>query len=178
MYVIIYSGRKGFSSSLNLGNKKLGANVWYASDPFWGEKAVSYMYEMDKYISGSGTLIENNKYQLGIYNSANTVKNSAGTTLYEVLKTRSSNTGQVGDPVILLNQESSRYVTYPDRNHSINSNPPVSGEYDWTMLGYISTNGVTKINTKKGVTLKFNVKAIGSIIINAQLKEWTSKPTI
>ena len=32
----------------NLGNKKEGLNVKYASDPFWSEKAISYYYDFDK----------------------------------------------------------------------------------------------------------------------------------
>lgn len=155
-------------SGSNLGNKGVGANVWYASDPFWGEKAASYMYEMDKYISGSSSLIEYNKYQLALYNGTNKVKNSSGSTLYEILKTRSTNTGQVGDPVILLDQQSSNYTIYPDRNYPISVNPPVAGEYNWSMLGYISTTGIKKINTKNSSSRPItNSKPV----INASNKE-------
>ena len=33
----------------NLGNKYEGLNVKYASDPYWGETAAHYYYELDKY---------------------------------------------------------------------------------------------------------------------------------
>lgn len=35
----------------NLGNKGVGANIKYASDPFWSEKAASYYYQIDKRFS-------------------------------------------------------------------------------------------------------------------------------
>ncbi|MGL5693367.1 MAG: glucosaminidase domain-containing protein [Peptostreptococcaceae bacterium] len=136
-------------SGSNLGNKGIGANVWYASDPFWGEKAANYMYETDKHISGS-KLIENNKLQLAIYDAVNAVKNSSGTTLYEVLKSRvSSKSGQIGDPLAILGQTSKGYEIYPDRQYAISSSPPVDGEYYWNMKGYVNTSGAKKINTKQ-----------------------------
>ena len=125
-----------------LGNKGFGANVRYASDPYWGEKACSYMYDMDKTISGSNSLIEHNKYQLGTYKSATSVKNSSGSTLYSILASRSKS-GQVGDPLVILSQESSNYTMYPDTQLQ------ASGEYNWSMLGYVNTSNVTKINTKQ-----------------------------
>ena len=33
----------------NLGNKGVGLNIKYASDPYWGEKAAQYYYDLDKY---------------------------------------------------------------------------------------------------------------------------------
>lgn len=136
-------------SGSNLGNKAIGANVWYASDPFWGEKAASYIYEMDRYISGSGKLIENNKHQIALYTAENKVKNSSGTVLYEILNTRVSNkSGQVGDPLVILSQSSKGYEIYPDRQYSIASSPPVDGEYTWSIKGYVSTSGIKKINTQ------------------------------
>lgn len=32
----------------NLGNKSVGVNIKYASDPYWGEKAAQYYYDLDK----------------------------------------------------------------------------------------------------------------------------------
>lgn len=32
-----------------LGNKSTGLNIKYASDPYWGEKAAAYYYDIDKY---------------------------------------------------------------------------------------------------------------------------------
>lgn len=35
-----------------LGNKSIGMNVWYASDPYWGEKIAGHMYKADKVLGG------------------------------------------------------------------------------------------------------------------------------
>lgn len=56
----------------NLGNKSVGANVKYASDPFWAEKAAYYYYQLDKLFSfqdhGSiKTAILNNNYSNTVY---------------------------------------------------------------------------------------------------------------
>ncbi|MDD6224232.1 MAG: glucosaminidase domain-containing protein [bacterium] len=32
-----------------VGNKSVGLNIKYASDPYWGEKAAAYYYDLDKY---------------------------------------------------------------------------------------------------------------------------------
>ncbi|WP_408007891.1 S-layer homology domain-containing protein [Pseudalkalibacillus sp. A8] len=45
-----------------LGNKTMGMNVKYASDPYWGEKIAAYMYKADQYLKG-GDL---GNYQLGM----------------------------------------------------------------------------------------------------------------
>ena len=135
-------------SGSNLGNKGVGINVRYATDPFWGEKAAEFMYEIDRYISGSGSLIEYNKNQLAIYKSTNEVKDSNGNTLYKVLTSRSKS-AQVGDPVILLSQSSNKYNIYADRQYPTNVTNPNPGSYDWSKTAYINTSGVEKINTKQ-----------------------------
>lgn len=44
------------------GNKAGGMNISYASDPYWGEKAAQYYYEMDNAMGKK----DNNQYALGI----------------------------------------------------------------------------------------------------------------
>ena len=44
------------------GNKAGGMNVSYASDPYWGEKAAQYFYEMDHAMGDR----DHNRYALGI----------------------------------------------------------------------------------------------------------------
>jgi hypothetical protein len=46
------------------GNKESGMNVSYASDPYWGEKASSYFYQLDKQMG----LKDYNNYCIGISN--------------------------------------------------------------------------------------------------------------
>ena len=56
----------------NLGNKGVGANVKYASDPFWAEKAASYYYQIDKRFSFQDhssikTAVLNDNYSNKVY---------------------------------------------------------------------------------------------------------------
>lgn len=151
-----------------LGNKNLGANVKYASDPFWGEKASRYAFEIDYYLSGSNvsSLIDTNLYQVAIYNLAKEVKNSSGEGLYTVDK--------IGSTFILYNKEvvningTNYYEIYPERtnplmqwNEKQKKYVPTEfhGNYDWSSKGYISTGGITLINNKK--ELKPTVQVLG-----------------
>ena len=60
--------------------KNRGANVKYASDPFWGEKAASFSYEIDKYLSGGNSnLKDTNSNQIGMATSNNKVIKKDGT---------------------------------------------------------------------------------------------------
>ncbi len=47
------------------GNKESGMNVSYASDPYWGEKAAGYLYDMDR----SMGLNMKTSYQIGLFTS-------------------------------------------------------------------------------------------------------------
>ncbi|ERJ11564.1 glucosaminidase domain-containing protein [Haloplasma contractile] len=49
-----------------LGNKRVGFNVYYASDPYWGEKIASHYYLLDKYLGFKDRKL----YQVGITNEA------------------------------------------------------------------------------------------------------------
>lgn len=68
-----YSGR--FNGS-NLGNKAVGVNVKYASDPYWGEKAASNYYVFDKIYGYQ----DYNYYRLAVQNTNATIypKKTAG----------------------------------------------------------------------------------------------------
>ncbi|MFS0576588.1 glucosaminidase domain-containing protein [Sporosarcina sp. 179-K 3D1 HS] len=59
------------------GNKSVGMNVKYASDPYWGSKAAGHLYRIDKAMGG----IEGaNAYELGLTNTTGlNVRTSPGT---------------------------------------------------------------------------------------------------
>lgn len=66
------------------GDKQSGMNVSYASDPYWGEKAASYMYRMDR----SMDFQDRNRYTLGIHSNFENVSvyaspKAKAKTLYE-----------------------------------------------------------------------------------------------
>lgn len=55
-----------------VGNKLSGLNIKYASDPYWGEKAAAYYYQLDRYFGfqdyNSYTIaLLNNQYQNTVY---------------------------------------------------------------------------------------------------------------
>ena len=68
------------------GDKNAGMNVKYASDPYWGEKAAQYAFEIDEALGGKDL----NQYCLGISNQKELkVYKEAGTksdTLYTIKK--------------------------------------------------------------------------------------------
>lgn len=136
----------------NLGNKGIGTNVRYAADPYWGEKAVSFMYGMDKYLRKGTKLIEYNKYKLGMYIRENQViRKSDRLPLYEVIKERINNgkgpsAAQIGDTIIKLSEINGMYEIYPDRTMPLNQTNPNPGYYDWNVKAYINSNAVKLIN--------------------------------
>lgn len=58
-----------------LGNKRIGMNVKYASDPFWGIKIAGHMYRADQFLGKK----EYKKYNIGYL--------PQGTTIYDVTDT-------------------------------------------------------------------------------------------
>lgn len=66
----------------HLGNKSLGCNVKYASDPYWGEKASSFMHDINTYLFKQGKNDDYNRYTIGIVNKNSDVNNKDGISLY------------------------------------------------------------------------------------------------
>ncbi|MGG5460745.1 glucosaminidase domain-containing protein [Clostridium sp. B9] len=159
-----YQMSRGYADPYNwsyngaaLGNKGFGANIQYASDPFWGEKAASNFYKVDYHVSGNGLagLKEYDKYQLGLYVRNSKVTDETGTLLYNIGSMYSSKVGKVGTAVIIndLNKNSIggnlSYKIQPDRTTPI-SNGKISGAYDWKE-GYTPVNNLKLINEGKDV---------------------------
>ena len=146
-----------------LGNKNLGANVKYASDPFWGEKAASYAMQIDYYLSGNNVnkLRDENYYQLIKYVGTNTVIGADGTEFYDVSTTNSyvDNAGDIGTSVVGTNavQASGKKVIingeeyieiYADRNHT-KYNGNFNGTYNWSKFGYTKNKNIIFLNKGK-----------------------------
>lgn len=146
-----------------LGNKNLGANVQYASDPFWGEKAASFAMQIDYYLSGNDVnkLRDENYYQLIKYVGTNTVIGADGTEFYDIATTNSSvggsstigtsivgtNAVQASGKKVIINGE--EYIEiYADRNHTkLNGN--FDGTYNWSKLGYTKNKNIIFLNKGK-----------------------------
>lgn len=140
------------------GNKKNGANVKYASDPFWGEKGAKNAFKIDRYLSGGiNSLNDYNAYQLGIYTSQNEVRNSNDKVLYKI-----DSSAKIGTSFILTSTElvningKNLYEIYPERDTEV-STGKYHGNYNWIDKGYINSSGVKLINTKKNSESKVEI---------------------
>ncbi|SDP85011.1 glucosaminidase domain-containing protein [Clostridium gasigenes] len=137
-----------------LGNKQLGANVKYASDPFWGEKAAQHAFTIDYELSNKdiNNLKDNNGYQLAIYTGSNEVKELNGSLLYNINPTISGFGGYAGNAVALkFSGETTlgKYGIFPERTTTLNNGGDENkyhGNYEWNYTGYISSSNVKLIN--------------------------------
>lgn len=134
-----------------LGNKKFGANVYYASDPYWAEKAVNYAFQLDYELSGGNVnnLRDNDYYQLLLNNSTTSVFNKYNQLMYQVygyVTTKGSHVGAVTTLDKSAVQNLNGQLCYAI-NPEIYSMP--SGEYNWSSKGYIPINSVKLINQGK-----------------------------
>ncbi|MDK0654258.1 glucosaminidase domain-containing protein [Clostridium perfringens] len=155
-----------------LGNKGSGANVKYASDPFWGEKAGQNAYIADYWASGKGIagLKDYNYYQLGIYTGASSVTNKDNEKLYDVGSLYTERVEKIGATTILTSKEKINhngkdcYEINPVRTTPVISNgSPVAfpGPYDWNDKGFVDTSKVKLINEGK-----YSENVIGKWVMN------------
>lgn len=123
-----------------LGNKGNGMNVKYASDPFWGEKAASYSYQIDKYLSGgNANLRDTNTYQIGMSTANNSVIKNDGTLLYNI--TSGSKFVITNLQKVVINGQE-YYEIQPERSNPIAWGG--DGSYDWSK-GYILASNISFI---------------------------------
>lgn len=171
-------------NSSSLGNKSLGANVRYASDPFWSEKAISRMYQLDKFLGGDTGLKDYNRYLLGMYTNETSIKNTSNKELYSILpqNTRTKNTckGQVGDTTIILNEKDiNNYSIRPDRIVPMTeTNINGDGTYLWDRDGIVSKNNVKLINEVANPSTDFSVHWANSYIIDGMNKGWVDTTNV
>ena len=158
-----------------LGNKANGANVKYASDPFWGEKASQHVYTIDRYASGSGELIDYNAYQLAVSTVSNEVKKSDGSLIYKIKEFSAEYTAYINTPFVVNNKAIvssagvNSYEINPERDTPINSggtSNKFSGDYRWDVKGYVNSNGVkfinsTNISVKDGIEYQTHIEGYG-----------------
>ena len=140
-----------------LGNKNRGANVKYASDPFWGEKAAQHAYSVDKYLSGgSSNLRDANSKQIGIATTNNSVITTSGSELYPVSNNLNNYAFYTETPFVISNfltttiGGKSCYEIIPEITNPLFTNGNLNnftGNYNWNQKAYISTSGVKLVNT-------------------------------
>ncbi|MGY5238245.1 cell wall-binding repeat-containing protein [Clostridium tertium] len=125
-----------------LGNKNRGVNVRYASDPFWGEKAASYAYRIDRYLSnGTSNLRDTNSNKISIAQNSSTVVNRNGQALYNLIP----NSYVVVNSLDVVNINGGQYYEInPDIN--LPKGTGYNGSYNWTSKGYVPVNSVSRVN--------------------------------
>lgn len=139
-----------------LGTKDRGANVKYASDPYWGEKAAQYAYEIDKYLSGGTTnLRDTNSKQIGMATANNTVIKKDGTVLYNITTNLNQYASYVKIPFIINDLQkvtinnNSYYEINPEITKPLYSGSNMNnfnGDYDWNTKGYVLAENITLLN--------------------------------
>lgn len=127
-----------------LGNKNMGANVKYASDPFWGEKAAAYAFNADMHLSGNNVsnLRDFNAYQIIMFTGANEVRDYKNNLIYNINGSVSGYGGYPGTTAIVTNKNQqiingvNSLEIYPERNTAIyDSNGALvtfHGNYEWS----------------------------------------------
>lgn len=149
-----------------LGNKNRGVNVKYASDPFWGEKAARYAYEIDKFLSGGNSnLRDTNSKQIGIATADNAVIKKDGSLLYSVLTTLGTYAVYTDIPFIINDLQrvtisgKQYYEITPEISNSLYNKSTVTGynatskdvndfdgNYNWNQKGYILASNINLVN--------------------------------
>lgn len=80
-YIEDYAGDPTYFGT-NPGNKKVGVNVRYASDPFHGEKVARHMYALDKYLGFK----DYGLYSIGMTNKITYAYRNADTASWKLYK--------------------------------------------------------------------------------------------
>ncbi|MGG7177942.1 glucosaminidase domain-containing protein [Clostridium paraputrificum] len=140
-----------------LGDKYVGVNVKYASDPYWSVKGSGYAFQADYEMSGKdmSKSKDYNNYQLVMYTGANKVVNKSGQLLYNIASApRVANQSHVGSVAALVSGNKkiingvSSYEIYPERTTPV-TNGVFAGEYDWNTYGYVKDSNIRLMNKGK-----------------------------
>ena len=157
-----------------LGDKASGINVSYASDPYWGEKAASVAWNLDK----TGGYKDKGKYTIGIKNTISTqhtnvnVRKEAttsSTALYQ--------TGYCSNYAVLIRGEKNGFYEIqsdPVLNSGRTGINTTSGNYNTdSMYAYISKDYITVVS-KGTTTIVDNTEGV-DYSVHAQTYGWMSK---
>lgn len=139
------------------GDKQSGMNVSYASDPYWGEKATQYTYQIDKRLGNK----DKNLYTLGIKTSFNPIEiyakaDNKSKVLYEI--------ENIGDySFILLKKVEKDNQTYyqVQCDPVINKNESDENLYNFNKnTGYILASDIQVILNKEQLENKITYENI------------------
>lgn len=177
-FYLDYLNNNRFYSS-NLGNKGVGINTKYASDPYWNVKIAGHAYRIDKGLGSKDV----NYYQIGILSedSRNIYTDRTLTIPYLSISTRAKNY-----PVILNNIKNDIY--------QINTSNPIEGgtfvtssntnavTYNFdTSVAYVPKTQVRLVNTSKNPVLVLDPPVIpedNTLVLSIKRLEWLEQATV
>ena len=143
-----------------LGNKINGANVKYASDPFWGEKASAHAFTADLYLSNNNVNSLNDYNALSVikYIGENSVIDKNKKLLYNISTSINSATACINSVSVVTDKnvkliDGKYYLEiYPDRTSYIGSGGSANkfqGEYSFNDKAYVENKNIIFINAAK-----------------------------
>ena len=143
-----------------LGNKINGANVKYASDPFWGEKASAHAFRADLYLSNNNVNNLNDYDALTVikYIGENSVIDKNKKLLYNISTSINSYTACVNSVSVVTDKNAKlidgKYYLeiYPDRTNYIGNGGSANkfpGEYSFNDKAYVESKNIVFINAAK-----------------------------
>lgn len=134
-----------------LGNKEGGVNVRYASDAYWGEKAASYYYSIDKTLG----LKDYNTYVIGITNKESVKAYKQANTSKSIYMLNGTTRKLKNNAILVVGEEGDFYKVMADYSLSTANNWSSNGfttEYDFeNNYAYIPKADLTIINSKEYV---------------------------
>lgn len=153
-----------------LGNKGYGANVKYASDPYWADKAANNACKIENYLNDKdiSKYRDYDYYQLFRFTKAGSVKNIGNNTEYIVNSQFIPQSGEfVGATGILLcNNTFNLGGTICNEialDRTLQADNKNNGLYNWSTKGYIDKNFIELINKGKTNVDKADVNKDGKI---------------
>ena len=143
-----------------LGNKINGANVKYASDPFWGEKASAHAFIADLYLSNNNVTNLNDYDALTVikYIGENSVIDKNKKLLYNISTSINSATACINSVSVVTDKnvkliDGKYYLEiYPDRTSYIGNGGSANkfqGEYSFNDKAYVENKNIVFINASK-----------------------------
>ena len=144
------------------GNKSIGMNVKYASDPYWGEKISGHFYRLDKYLGYK----DKNAYKVAVAGqNKNLYKQATGSQKHYIIKNNATGTSFSPVPVVILGESGSRYKIASDgsitKSGKVDYNSVYNPTYSFGYVNKSGTNPINDLNTNKP-SAPTNVKAASS----------------
>lgn len=153
-----------------LGNKGYGANVKYAADPYWADKAANNACKIENYLSNKkfSEAKDYDYYQLFKYNKEDDIKDVNGNVKCHVNNEFISRSGEFVGSIGLMLCNDSLDVDGDKYNEialdmALDDESKNDGSYNWNRKGYINATSIEKINDGKTNKDKVDLDKDGDI---------------